>query len=447
MQSPRTPSVSAADERLRTGASGPAGRRGARTPRSGGTAEFAELAAPVERAAMAIGRLDVLLRGHPLSPAWAWRTRLEAVRRQAAADGRMIDPWQLAAVVEGVRFRLGDGGSLAERGAVLDAARHAFGLWRWFVHPDAEQAAAIAAAAATFPRGGRGSVLLGVAATVHRWLDRDGARAPIRAALAGYWQRCGLLPVPTALLTGARALAGRTPWAIDAWTVTFLEALIEEAEFGLGVLRQLERQWFTARAALAGRRRDSRAAVAVDVLAAAPVISATSLAEGVGVTIKAATALLDDLVARGLAIEVSRRAKRRLFGLAYLAPLRAEAAAPRRPVPGRGRGRPAYRMLQAGNGAAEAADTIIADPALEPLALPALTPRERVAFDFTDLDRYLREADAAIRRTWALLEQRADAPHRREHTALQAGRPNAEGRTPTEEEDDVDRASWSEPPS
>jgi hypothetical protein len=50
------------------------------------------IADALEHAARAIGRLDALLTRHPLEPAWLWRIRLEAVRRQAAADGRAIDP-------------------------------------------------------------------------------------------------------------------------------------------------------------------------------------------------------------------------------------------------------------------------------------------------------------------------------------------------------------------
>ncbi|HME21458.1 MAG TPA: hypothetical protein VKI44_08955 [Acetobacteraceae bacterium] len=36
-----------------------------------------------------------------------YRARLEAVRRQAAVDGLSIDPWHLAAVLEGLRLRMG----------------------------------------------------------------------------------------------------------------------------------------------------------------------------------------------------------------------------------------------------------------------------------------------------------------------------------------------------
>jgi hypothetical protein len=63
--------------------------------RSGGMAKlehFALLAGNLEHAASAIARLDAVLTGHPLVAAWGWRSRLDTVRRQAAADGRLIDP-------------------------------------------------------------------------------------------------------------------------------------------------------------------------------------------------------------------------------------------------------------------------------------------------------------------------------------------------------------------
>ena len=93
-------------------------------------------AASLERAAAAIARLNSALAAHPLAPAWAYRARLDAVRRQAAVDGRMIDPWHLAALIEGVRLRLDRASALIDRGAIFDAARYAFELYRWFSAPD-----------------------------------------------------------------------------------------------------------------------------------------------------------------------------------------------------------------------------------------------------------------------------------------------------------------------
>src|ERR1017187_982034 len=76
------------------------------------------------------------------------------------------------------------------------------------------------------------------------------------------------------------------------------------------------------------------------MLSAAPLISATSLATGLGMAVKNALELLTGFCADGITIEVTHRSKRRLFGLAGLAPLRDEISPPRRPEPGRGRGRP-----------------------------------------------------------------------------------------------------------
>ena len=83
-------------------------------------------AASLERAAAAIARLDSALAAHPLAAVWAYRVRLDAVRRQAAVDGRMIDPWHLAAMIEGVRLGLDRASALIDRGSIFDAARYAF---------------------------------------------------------------------------------------------------------------------------------------------------------------------------------------------------------------------------------------------------------------------------------------------------------------------------------
>jgi hypothetical protein len=152
----------------------------------------------------------------------------------------------------------------------------------------------------------------------------------------------------------------------------FLAALANEAKEALQPRMQLERAWFTARAAVAGRRRHSRAAKASDLLAATPVLSASTLAAGLGMAVKNAAALLDTFRSVGLVIEVTHRSKRRLFGLAGLAPLREAVAAPRRPEPGRGRGRPVLMIDEPEL------------PASQPPPVP-LAPIERRAFDYHEL--------------------------------------------------------------
>ena len=374
----------------------PAGSR--RRCRPGHSDRSAGLAGALEQAASAIARFDALATGHPLISAWLWRARLEAVRRHAACDGRAIDPWHLAAMIEGVRFRMDRAAAIVERGAIFEAARHAFSLWRWFARPDAGQTQAIEQAAAGLSASGHSAPLLGAALGIRAGLDRGGERPPLRAALPLHWQRCGLMHVSAPLLTGAKAFGGEMPRQIEAWAAEFLAALAEETEAASALLRLLEREWFAARAAIRGRRRDSHAAAAVDIMAAAPIVSATSLARGLDIAVKNAAALLDGFVTRGIAIEITHRSKRRLFGLKHLAPLREEGALPRRALRSRGRG-----TLGPMRGAEDANAPEIA-PLAERLRL---TPLERKEFESSDLDDWMREADQLIRRSQAVLDRLA----------------------------------------
>jgi hypothetical protein len=100
---------------------------------------------------------------------------------------------------------------------------------------------------------------------------------------------------------------------------------------------------------------------------------------------------LDAFKEAEIIVEVTHRSKRRLFGLAGLAPLRDEVAPPRRPEPGRGPGRPpAIRDEEA-----------LPPP---PLLDRPLTPIERKAIDYSDLERWMAHADQVIRDTRRTLD-------------------------------------------
>jgi hypothetical protein len=358
------------------------------------------LASALEAAAAAIARLDSAVAHHPLAAAWAYRARLDAVRRQAAVDGKAIDPWHLAALIEGVRLRLDPAAALIDRGAMFDAARHASGLYRWFSRPDDAQQAAIGKAEVHLARvADSHSPLLGAAYAAHAWLDQGDERPPLRAALALYWVRRGVTTLPCPLFTGAAALTAEVPWKREIWIRHFLQALAGEAADGLALLRLIERSWFAARRAVAGRRRDSRAGQAIDLLAAAPLVSATSLAELLGISIKNAIRLLDGFVVLGIVTEITHRAKRRLYGLKHLAPLGEATAPPRRPVPGRRPGRPSVAMMSA---TIDARPSHPPQPLVPSPPLPALHQRE---FDFSDIDNLLELTDQAIRRAQARLKE------------------------------------------
>ena len=297
---------------------------------------------------------------------------------------------------------------IIDRGAILAAARHALDLHQWLVAPDFDQEGAVQRAAQVLAAAAASGAtpLLAAATGLHAWLGGDGhgdgdgsshggggARPPIRAALVRFWGMQHLLRAPVPL-TGARALRPDTPWQRDVWVPAFLAALADEAADALDLLVTMDRTWRAARRAVSGRRRNSRAAAAVDLLAAAPLVSATSLAAGLGMAVKNATLLLDDFCAAGLAIEVTHRAKRRLFGLTGLAPLRDVVRPPYRPEPGRGRGRPPL--------AAEAAITVP--------ALPPVPPLDRQPFDYSDLAHWMTQMDQTIRQTRRALSAVAPPP-------------------------------------
>ncbi len=349
------------------------------------------LAGALEHAAAAIARLDQALAGHPLATAFLYRVRLEAVRRQAGVDGLAIDPWHLAAVLEGLRLRMDHALRIIDRGAIFDAARHALDLHQWLVAPDFDQEGEVQRAEAVLRQPGAAAApLLTAAMATHGWLDQGGTRPPIRAALIRHLVRHRLLRLPVPL-TGPNALRPDIPFDRDTWLPVFLTALADEAEDGLLLLQDMERSWSAARRAIGFRRRNSRAAVAIDILAAAPLISATSLAAGLGMAVKNASLLLEEFSAAGIIVEVTHRSRRRIFGLNGLAPLRDEVAPPRRPQPGRGRGRPPL---------------LPAEVEISPSPLAPATHRiEPPKFDYSNLAHYVDEAERAIRQTRRVLDE------------------------------------------
>ena len=336
-----------------------------------------------ECAAGAIARLDQALEQHPLLPAFLHRARLEAVRRQAAVDGHGIDPWHLAAVLEGLRLRMDHALRIVDRGEVFEAARTALTLHQWITEPDFDQEGNVQVAerhlAATLPGG-----LLGAAEGVWSWLQSGGMRAPIRAALIRYWRKRRLLRAPVPL-TGPRALSAEAPEGHPEWVVTFLEAVAAEATDSLELLRSLEHGWRAARSKIVTRRSTSRAGLAVDLLAAAPLLSATTLARAIGMSVKCATELLDRFVAEEVAVEVTYRAARRLFGLAGLAPLRAVVRAPDRPDATRRPGRPRREIIDD--------HMTVAVP-----SRPPLSPAEWSALDYSALEEAMAHLDGVVRR-------------------------------------------------
>jgi hypothetical protein len=138
-------------------------------------------------------------------------------------------------------------------------------------------------------------------------------------------------------------------------------------------------------------------------MAAAPVISATSLASSLGIAVKNASPLLEALVERGIAIEVTHRSKRWLYGLKDLAPLREEVSPPCRTTPGRRRGRPPSEST----GSRDCSRRFLPGRRrLAALNRPSLAARAQ-GVRISDLSRWMQEADGAISRIKAVFERLA----------------------------------------
>lgn len=343
------------------------------------------IATSLAAAAASVARLDQACASHPLAQAFLYRMRLVAVRHQAAADGALIDPWHLAATGEGLRLRMDPYLRIIDRADILEKARTALTLHQWLVEPDFDQEGEIQRAEILLRRQAVTlHPLLAAAQGLRDWIDAGETRPPMRAAMVRFWRQRQLfrLPVP---LTGASALRAGQSWDRDLWLPAFLAAIEREAADGLDLLYTMERAWFAARRAVADRRKDSHAAAVVDVLAAAPLLSATSVAGVLGITVKSAIRQLDELVAAGIVLEVTHRAKRRLFALAGLAPLRDIVRPPYRPDPNRGRGQPRHEAKE---------DFTDATPLLP----QPLTPRDRHAFEYHALEEAMAHLDAVVRR-------------------------------------------------
>jgi hypothetical protein len=96
--------------------------------------------APLEAAALAVGRLDAALSGHPPLPVRTFWGQLDTARHHAEVDGRRVDLHRLAAFppfLHGLLLRVVAILSLAERGGDITAL--AVELRSWIVQPDPGQ--------------------------------------------------------------------------------------------------------------------------------------------------------------------------------------------------------------------------------------------------------------------------------------------------------------------
>jgi hypothetical protein len=362
----------------------------------------------LERAAVAIGRLDAALAGSPLRRAWTFWSELDAARRHAGADGRKVDLFRLAAYLHGLPLRLGDTTSVPERGREIAGLNYAVELRSWMAAPDPEQVRLRDVALDSLRNCGGGQpALVAAAQGMLDWLAGQGSRPAIRTAVPLYLRNRGVTIHALAAVTGGDALRAGSDDP-DGFAVRFLDAVRREAADGRDMLLTMEREWHDARTKVgrrAGARSNSRLPAAVDLLAASPLLSISALAEALGCSIEGASQMLDTLVQLEVAAEVTGRTgrgARRLYGLKRLLPIRAVTTATRRRTTIGQRGRP-KRILTAPfaelTGSPSAAEVT---PDVEPAEPARLAP---ASFDFDALDRLLAAADERTRNVRRLLDR------------------------------------------
>lgn len=234
---------------------------------------------------------------------------------------------------------------------------------------------------------GRLGVLWGSALAFREWIEGGEARAPFRGALVRLWPKegvfGGLYPV-----TGAAAFRTGSSWDERRWLPTWLGALEREAAGIRDMVHTLERSWRNARAQAGDQRRNSKAALAIDIIAAHPVISATTLAARLSVSVQATCVLLERFVKRGLVVDVTRRSVRRLFALKDLVPLREAVGLRGKPVAGRKRGRPRL---------GEESDPVDQNSSS---AEGPFQPLPRWQADFSELETAMKQAESVMMSVW-----------------------------------------------
>lgn len=349
----------------------------------------------LERTALDVGRLDMALQGHPLFAAWRWRARLEAALSQSSADGLATDRFRLVAALEGLRLNVGHYPSLIDRIGDMRAVNQAFAIVQMNGAPEPEEEQAIRRALCFFDLDKTAPTLIAALLGLWSWVEKDKDRVVGRAALPRFLAHRGLTATPLPCLCAARAFLGESPDAAD-WLDHALSVLEQEALDGLHLLTSMEQAWLKARQKVAAEivKETSRLPSALDALAAAAAISPGGLAKVLNMSLFGASKCLRKLQDLGLACEISGRKSHRLYAMTDLAPVRDEISTPKRPIPGRKRGRPT-------KGALSAPPLPMTASFVAPIPKSDLPP-----VDLGIIDQLLFETDQAIRKSRIFLKNR-----------------------------------------
>jgi hypothetical protein len=279
------------------------------------------------RTLLSLGRLSEAFETSPLAAAWEARERLEAVFRLAQADGLGIDRDRILRLTHDlpVTRTAGDLGDSALMPILdllgLSPERRSAG--RGGPTPAPPELAAVEIALRSEGDPGSPVALL---RNLHRWLVQGGRPSVGYVALIQCLAMGGM--TPRALSVLARPSGGYRIGP-TTWTEKALVILADAADQGRRDLATLERIVAEWRRRLGKRRRHSRMEALVLNLAAAPVATPTAVARRLGVSLRGAAVMLDELADLGIVVEITGRRSWKTYLVCD--PGRAGAIDPRKP--------------------------------------------------------------------------------------------------------------------
>ncbi len=254
--------------------------------------------ADLERAAASVGRLDQAVARSWLGDAWARRSAYPATIACLAADGYLFEIERLFALAGGLPVnRVKDFGT--DNRAITALRR----IQRSVGGPSSEGGAMeaesldIEDALAGFHAVVGAPALLGAVMAFRSWLEAGQAASAAMTALPSFLAVRGLTGSPVPWLAGGlrRAAGAVGSYPAKAWTSRALQELGEAAAAGIRELEALTGLWRSWHAKVGPRRRNSRLPEVIDLLVAHPVQSPRQVSRVLGVSLRGASKLLDEL--------------------------------------------------------------------------------------------------------------------------------------------------------
>lgn len=259
------------------------------------------------KAAFALGRLSEAFNASHVAEAWAARSRIEAVIRLLHADGLGIDRDRVLRLSYDLpvprRIDIGSDAQVLEIIAFLDGGP---------ASADREGAVAVEIAEAETEFGAgvdsqNPELLLG---SLWRWLAAGRRPSVGHVAFVRCLAAAGMTPRPLGALAWPSGPARQTE---RAWVDGSLARLVDAADGARRELAALALAVADWRHRLGRRRRHSRMDVLIDAIAAMLVATPVSIARRLGLSLRGASVMLEELAELGVLVEVTGRKSWKAF--------------------------------------------------------------------------------------------------------------------------------------